>query len=229
LKYLGEGEALYVGGKVKVEDSLLSRKERKKLEKELEPLLRPLPNKKFLGLRPKLYFYNIAGEPKRDKGFRYWLRNKVGEPPVYSVRLIWNITKVFFKTIPKQRLFQGKNRIRFKRNQPQRKVTAEYIVRPGKQYKIKSVKFPSDSSVLSKNIAQLQRRSRLKVGDAYSLDNIKDERERIDTRLKEKGYYYFSPDFILVQVDSTVGKQEVDLIVKVKSETPETFQKNLQD
>lgn len=226
LKYLEEGEALYVGGKVKVEDSLLSRKERKNLEKELEPLLRPLPNKKFLGLRPKLYFYNIAGEPKKDKGFRYWLRNKVGEPPVLFSQVDLEYNESILQNYAENKgYFKVRTASDSTGTSRNRKVTAEYTVRPGKQYKIKSVTFPSDSSELSKNIARLQRRSRLKVGDAYSLDNIKDERERIDTRLKEKGYYYFSPDFILVQVDSTVGKQEVDLIVKVKNETPERSKK----
>jgi len=102
-----------------------------------------------------------------------------------------------------------------------RKVTAEYTVRPGYQYKIKSVTFPTDTTnTLERDIAKLGRRSRLRVGQPYDLDRIKAERERIDTRLKERGYYYFSPDYLVVQVDSTVGTKEVDLIVKVKDETP---------
>ncbi|NBL64179.1 BamA/TamA family outer membrane protein [Flavobacterium sp. NST-5] len=221
LKYLPEGDALYVGGEVTVEDTLLSKSERKKLEKELEPLLRPKPNSSFLGLRPKLYFYNIAGEPKKDKGFRYWLRNKVGEPPVlfsqvdmeYNESILQNYAenKGFFKTATESdSTGHSKNR----------KVTAEYIVKPGPQYKIKSVTFPQDSSQLSKDIAQVTRRSRLREGRPYDLDRIKAERERIDGRLKEKGYFFFSPDYLLVQVDSTVGNKEVDLIVKVKDETP---------
>jgi hypothetical protein len=39
---------------------------------------------------------------------------------------------------------------------------------------------------------------------------------RIDARLKEKGFYYFLPDYLKVQVDSTVADHQVDLIVKVK-------------
>ena len=80
-KYLPEGDLLYTGGSVEVKDSILKKKERKELAKELEGLLRPKPNKSILGLRPKLWIYNIAGEPKKQKGFRYWLRNKVGEEP----------------------------------------------------------------------------------------------------------------------------------------------------
>lgn len=81
-KYLPEGDLLYTGGSVEVKDSIMKKKDRKALETEMEGLLRPKPNKTFLGLRPKLWFYNIAGEPKKQKGFRYWLRTKVGEEPV---------------------------------------------------------------------------------------------------------------------------------------------------
>lgn len=222
LKYLPEGEALYVGGSVKVEDTAISKKERKNLEEQLEPLLRPKPNSSFLGLRPKLYFYNLAGEPSKDKGFRYWLRNKVGQPPVlfsqvdlaYNESILQNYAenKGYYK-VRTESDSTGKSN--------NKKVTAEYTVRPGYQYKIKSVTFPSDTTnTLERDIAKLGRRSRLRVGQPYDLDRIKTERERIDTRLKEQGYYYFNPDYLLVQVDSTVGTKEVDLIVKVKEETP---------
>ena len=142
-KYLAEGELLYVGGSVKVVDSTMKKKERKNLETELEKLLRPKPNSSFLGLRPKLYFYNLAGEPKKEKGFKYWLRTKVGEPPVlfskvnleYNSDLLANYAenKGYFKVkTSADSTRQGK------------KATAEYAVFPAMQYKIKEVIFPED-------------------------------------------------------------------------------------
>ncbi|MDR6967705.1 outer membrane protein assembly factor BamA [Flavobacterium arsenatis] len=218
-KYLKEGELLYVGGSVKVEGKEIPKKERKALKKELEDLLRPKPNSRILGLRPKLYFYNIAGTPKKDKGFKHWLKYKVGEAPVlfgqvdlqYNADVLRNYTenKGFFKVqVESDSTRKGK------------KATAEYIVKPGKQYKIKQVTFPEDSSEVAKAIQKTKRRSLLKVGNAYDFETIKAERERIDERLKERGFFYFGADYIMIQVDSTVGKQEVDLIVKVKDETP---------
>ncbi|MGQ7947525.1 translocation and assembly module lipoprotein TamL [Flavobacterium sp. WC2509] len=219
-KYLPEGDLLYTGASVTVKDSILKKKERKALEKDLEELLRPKPNKQILGLRPKLWFYNIAGEPKKDKGFRYWLRTKVGEAPVllskvdldYNASVLRNYAenKGYFKT-----RVSADSTVRSKR------VTAEYIVQPRKQYKIKEVKFPEDSSGLGKAIARTSRRSLLKVGNPYDLDIIKTERERIDTRLKEKGFYYFNPDYILAQVDSSKGASLVSIKLKIKEETPE--------
>ncbi len=221
-KYLPEGDMLYVGGEVEVKDTVMSRKERKAMEKVMEGLLRPKPNSGFLGLRPKLYIYNLAGEPKKERGLRYWLRNKVGEPPVlmsqvdldYNADILQNYSenKGYFKV-----------RTSADSTSRNRRAKAKYTVTPRQQYKIRKVIFPGDSAAteLDSTVANIRKRSRLKKGQPYDLDVIKEERERIDQRLKNKGYFYFNPDFILVQVDSTVGNHQVDLIVKIKDETPE--------
>ncbi|TGD59519.1 translocation and assembly module lipoprotein TamL [Flavobacterium humi] len=223
-RYLPEGELLYTGGKVKVIDTAVSRKERKSLQKELHGLLRPKPNSRILGLRPKLFFYNLAGEPKKEKGFRYWLRYKVGEPPVlfsqvdldYNTRLLQNYSEN-----------RGYFKVRASADSTRRgkRATAEYEVQPGKQYHIKDVTFPTDSTTLGIAVAATQDKTLLKTGEGYDLDRIKAERIRIDARLKEQGYYYFGPDYLKVQVDSTVGSYETDLIVKVKEETPAAAKK----
>lgn len=218
-KYLPEGDLLYTGGSVTVKDSILKKKERKALENELNDLLRPKPNKQFLGLRPKLWFYNIAGEPKKQKGIRYWLRTKVGEPPVlfskvdleYNASVLRNFTenRGYFKT-----------RVSADSTVSHKRATAEYTVVPKKQYIIKSVIFPDDSLAMSRIIGRSSRRSLLKVGQPYDLDVIKAERERIDARLKEKGYYYFNPDYLLAQVDSSKGDHEVKIRLVIKADTP---------
>ncbi len=60
----------------------------------------------------------------------------------------------------------------------------------------------------------------LAAGDQYDLAKLKQERERIDAALKEKGYFYFSPDFIVFQADSTAGNRRVNLSLLVKKDIP---------
>jgi outer membrane protein insertion porin family len=67
---LPEGELLYVGAKVKVEGKETPKKERKALKTTLQEIVRPKPNSSFLGFRPKLVVYNMAGTPKKQKGIR---------------------------------------------------------------------------------------------------------------------------------------------------------------
>lgn len=221
-KYLPEGDMLYVGGKVKVEDTVMKRKERKKMEKELEGLLRPRPNRTLLGLRPKLWFYNIAGEPKRERGFRHWLRTKVGEPPVLFSQVDLDYNADVLQNYSENRGY-FKTRTAADSTSSNRRAKALYTVTTGKRYTIRKVIFPGDSTKteIDSSIANLRRRTHLKKGQPYDLGVIKEERERIDQRLKNRGYYYFNPDYILIQVDSTVGDHQVDLILKVKDNTPE--------
>jgi outer membrane protein insertion porin family len=219
-KYLPEGDLLYTGGTVTVKDTFLKRKERKALEEQLKTLLRPKPNKQILGLRPKLWFYNIAGEPKNDKGIRYWLRTKVGEAPVLFSKVDLDYNAAILRNFSENRGY-FKTTVSADSTVNNKRVTAEYTVDIKKQYKIKNVKFPEDSSALGKAIARTSRRSLLKEGNSYDLDIIKTERERIDARLKEKGFYYFNADYILAQVDSTNGDATVNIRLKIKEETPE--------
>lgn len=216
---LPEGELLYTGAKVKVEGDATPKSDRKAIKAALEELIRPKPNGSFLGIRPKLFFYNLAGTPKKEKGFRYWLKNKVGEPPVlYSKVDLEYTTKVLENYSQNNGYFNTKATADSTRKG--KTATATYTVIPKKRYSIRSVQFPQDSSLLASYIRRTEKRSLLKITNGYSLDAIKEERDRIDARLKEKGFYYFNADYIKVQVDSTVADHQVDLIVKVKEETP---------
>lgn len=218
-RFLPEGELLYTGAKVTVEGKEVSKKEKKALKTALKEVVRPKPNSSILGLRPKLYIYNLAGTPKKEKGWRYWLRTKVGEAPVLYSQVDLEYNKSVLQNFAENSgYFNTKTSADSTRYG--KKATAEYNVKPGKQYKIKEVKFPTDSSIISTAVRNTRRRSLLKKEEGYSLDVIKEERIRIDARLKEKGFFYFNPDYLKVQVDTTVADHQVDLIVKVKEEAP---------
>ena len=144
-KYLPEGDLLYTGGSVTIKDSIMKKKNRKALEKELEGLLRPKPNKQIFGLRPKLLIYNLAGEPTKDKGFRYWLRNKVGQPPVLfsQVDLAYNESIL-------QNYAENKGYFNAKAQgdtlSKNKKAEVHYVLQPQKRYYINQINFPKDTS-----------------------------------------------------------------------------------
>ncbi|MEZ7504843.1 BamA/TamA family outer membrane protein [Flavobacterium sp. Arc2] len=222
-KNLPDGELLYTGAKIKVEGDATPKKERKALKAEFEAIVRPKPNGSFLGQRPKLFIYKLAGTPKKQKGFRYWLKTKVGEAPVYYSKVDLEYNKLVLQNHAENNgYFNTKSTAYSTRHG--KTVNAVYNVIPNKQYRIREVQFPQDSTVLSTAISKTKRRTLLKKDQGYSLSTIKEERLRIDARLKEKGFYYFNSDYLKVQVDSTVADHQVDLIVKVKDKTPEQSQ-----
>ncbi|MCD9617279.1 translocation and assembly module lipoprotein TamL [Chryseobacterium gleum] len=220
-RFLKEGQMLYTGAEVKIENDTISKKEKKELQAALEANLTPKPNSTFLGMRPKLYFYNIAKEPKKDKGFNYWLKYKVGEKPV----LLGDVDREFNKDII-ENYSENKGYFNAKATydtvSKNKKAQVIYTVRPGSRYLIDGVKFQKDSTLVNQEIQSFADKTLLKNGRPFDLDVIKSERERIDNRLKERGFYYFHPDNIIVQADSTVSKNhKVELNVKLKDNTPD--------
>ena len=220
IKFLKKGETLYTGAKIIVKSDSLGKKEKNNLGDALIDQLRPKPNSSFLGLRPRLYIYNIAKEPTKEKGFKYWLKYKIGEKPV----LLGSVDQEFNKKIIVN-FSENKGYFNAQASSDtlskNRKAQIIYTLKPGSRYVINKITFPADSTVVNKEIQKVKSETFLKVGDPFDLDVIKAERIRIDNHLKETGFYYFSPDDIIVQADSTVtNKQKVELFVRVKKATP---------
>lgn len=218
-KNIAENDSLYLGSSVKINDRLATSKERKFLRKELSGAIRPLPNKKMLGMRLKLRLYNFAGVPKKPKGFKNWLRNKVGEPPVLTSsfslptneKLLHNVLQnrgYFFNTVV------GSTEMKKKKSKAHFEVTTGY------QYKINETKFLEDSiSQIAKDINATAPQTLLKPGAPFNLDLIKGERLRIEKVLKEKGYYYFKPDYLFIEADTNVGNHLVNMKLRLKQDS----------
>jgi len=215
-RHLSDKESLYLGAKVKIVDTFTSAAERKNFQTQLEEAVRPKPNSTILGIRLKLTLYNIAGVPKKDSGFRNWLRNKIGEPPVLGSdvsingnnKVLQNIMQNYgFFTAESTGFLDVKNK----------KSKAKFEITTGPRTYIRNVYFEqNDTSALGANIRNTQDKTLLKPGDPYSLQAAIDERLRIDYALKNLGYYYFSPDYLVIVADTGIGNNLTDLTVKVK-------------
>src|SRR5690606_34546999 len=165
-KFVPQGDYLYTGASVKIMGDSLSKTQRSTLKKELEETLTPKPNVTFLGLRPKLYIYNITSEPKKDKGFKYWLKYKVGQKPVYlsDVDIPFNLDLIentgenmgYFNITASYDTLTSNKRAKIK-----------YHTAPRSQYLIEKVSFPKDSTVLAKEIVKTSAQSLLKVKEPF--------------------------------------------------------------
>jgi outer membrane protein insertion porin family len=219
-KSLPEGEKLYTGATVKLSGSEVPSRQRKVLKSDLQGLTRPKPNSRVLGLPVKLYVYNAFAR-KKPKSLLGKLRDKFGEPPVLLSRvdLQQNVT-ILQNHLENKGYFRAK--VTGDTVVKKRKGTAVYDVETGSQYTIANIQFPGDSTAIGAAITQTAKESLLKKGDPFNLDVIKGERARIDGVVKEQGYYYFSPDYLLAEVDTINSTNNtVDMRLVLKPETPD--------
>jgi outer membrane protein insertion porin family len=214
-----DGDHLYTGATVELRTDSLDKRTKKVLQSDLQGLTRPKPNARLLGVPLKLIIYN-ALRNKKPNSFWGKLRDKQGQQPVLlsSVDLGLNTTnldaflenKGFFRAeVSGDSTTKGK------------KGSVKYVAIAGPRYTIDSVIFPGDTSAMAGAIRESSKESLLKPGAPFDLDLIKGERTRIDAYVKERGFYFFSPEFLLAQVDSTDGLNKVDMRLVLKPETPE--------
>jgi len=216
-RHLPAGEKLYTGARIVVNGASTVR-EKKVLKEDLGGLTRPKPNTKFLGIPIKLSIYNLFRN-KKENSFFGRIRDKNGEPPVLLSQLdLPRNIKVLQSHMENKGYFQAK--VTGDTIVRRRKAHASYVVVAGDQYKIAAVSFPSDSSILTSTIAETSDKTLLKPGKPFDLDVIKAERIRIDAYLKENGFYYFSPEFILIKTDTTLGNHLVNMYVTIKPDVP---------
>ena len=218
-KYLAPGQKLYTGGEVKIADKYANKSEAKALSTELGTLLRPQPNGSILGLRVMLYIYDKTRTNKRT-GLKHYLNTHLGEPPV----LVSSIDLDKNSSILQNRLQnEGYFLAQVAGDTVGKKKTAKavYTAQTGPAYHYRSITFPKDNDDLDTAVAGASNKTFLKVGDKFNLDIIKNERIRIDARLKEEGFFYFAPEDLIMRYDSTVAGHQVDMFVKVKDATPD--------
>lgn len=217
-RFLSDGESLYKGNKVKVEDTLLSKRQQKAMAAELSDIIRPKPNRSFLGIRFKLWVYNMAGKPKSDFGIRYWLRNKIGEPPVLGSDMnIQANERLLDNYLQNQGYFssfsEGEKITKNKRTK------AFFSIHSGVQDSIRNVKFSLiKGNQLSKDIFSTKGSSLIKSHSPYSLDTIIAERERITQILRNQGYYYFNPEYIIIKADTGAAPHQMDVTVSLNTD-----------
>jgi len=218
-KYLAPGQKLYTGGQVKIDDKNIKKSQAKALSAELKGLLRPLPNGSILGLRVKLYIYDKTRTNKK-RGLKHYLNTHLGEPPV----LISSVDLDKNSSILQNRLQnEGYFLAQVSGDTVGKKKTAiaVYTAQTGPAYHYHKITFPTDNDDLDTAVTGTSKQTLLRVGDKFNLDVIKNERIRIDARLKEEGFFYFAPEDLIMRYDSTVAGHQVDMFVKVKDATPD--------
>ena len=218
-KHLPEKERLYDGTDIVMKaDSTVSKDEQGSLKEQLGALARPRPNKKLFGYPYKVGLYYLFGEPKKN-GFRAWFRRKFGEEPVLaSAKAISSNIPVWRATLQNEGYF-GSN-VTGSLKEKGYKARGVYEVNVKQRYHVDSVAFLSDSTPARRALRVAGRRTIIKKGDPYRFDNIKLERERISQALKQRGFYYFLPDYIAILADNDSVRHQTNLYFAIKPEMP---------
>lgn len=229
-KHLPADEKLYTGAKIKLESS--EKVNKRFIKAAVNESFRPEPNKSYFGMRPQLWLYMATSE-NPDSKFKKWLR-KTGEAPV----LMSHVNPQATAAVIDARLFNMgifDSYTEFKIVEKKSTASVIYSSHVHKPYTFKDFVYnisplnPLSPKVgtqqgnlksLSDVILSDKGNSFIKTGEDYNLDILKAERIRIDALLKNEGYFYFNPDYLLFKADTSNIHHTISLELTLKDSIP---------
>lgn len=226
-KNLPEGEVLYTGiRKIEVFDEDKSRAGEEALS-EVEGALKYPPNNALLGsssirfpLPFGLWIYNAFVHKKGKVG--KWIFNKLAAKPVFISTVNPEVrTKVARNLLNEYGYFDGATDFRVIPDpKNDRKAKISYSIEMEHPYTYDSIRYMpirrQADSLIRANIGNRL----LYDGENFNIVKMQAERERISSLLRNNGYYYFRPDFIVYQADTLLNPGKVALRVLPKESLP---------
>lgn len=218
-KYIPENEKLYTGASLEINRDF-SVKGYKKISAELEGLLKPEPNNKIIGMRIGLWSYYKM--QKENPGFiNRFIYEKIGEEPVYlsSIESV-KTQELILNRLDNNGFFYSEVDAEVT---PKSKTAAiKYTVDLAQPYQLASYQYEEDSLPIDRNIRELLKSTKITEGDYFSLELMKNERERLNEGLKNRGFYNFNPDFLIFEADTNqYDAKKFDLFLRLKQNAPE--------
>lgn len=168
-----------------------------------------------------LWIYNAFNDS--SKGIKGWIYRKFAKDPVLisDVRpelrttLIKNILDnngYFSSTVNYDILYDKKN---------PKKAKISYTADVSSPYLIDSIQYLKGDDLLSMMIDSMARQSKwLHPGAIYCVDSLSSERIRIANRLRNRGYYYFKPEYIEFEADSLITPHRIAIRFTLSPQMP---------
>lgn len=168
-----------------------------------------------------LWAYNYLYTPK-EKGFKYWLYKRLAKQPVLISKVQPGLrTKVAEQVLENYGYFgsQAEDSLLYRKHG--RKAKVYYTLRIAPPWYYSNISYPQAGGGLQPLIDSMRATSLLRVGAQYNMDSLTLERKRISQLLRNRGYYYFRPEYMEYLADTTVERRRVDLRLNLKPNVPE--------
>lgn len=215
-KHLNEDDKVLKNVKLQLDtDKKFSNK--RILEDRLYLLSKQKPNTYFLGMPYKVWLYNLRYQQYQTDSLNFQIRNKVVEQPVVfdSASAQESVRNIKDYLINRGYFYSDVNfSVKYKRK---KYAKLKYAIKTGNGYYINNVDYTADSALISaefsKIINEIRKNSLLQKRSQYSHTVIGEERLRIVTEMRNKGYYNFGTNnltFILDTLQSSIKLDDID-------------------
>lgn len=232
-KHLAEGEQLYVGiHKVEMVNQDKSAAGVKALE-EVEAAIAYAPNHALLGssslrfpIPYGLWMYNSLHKYADTKGIGNWFFRRLAANPVYlSSANPDTRVKIGENLLREYGFFDGNLSYSIDTLKNPKKVKLNYRIEMNNPYYLDSISYINFPARADSLIQRTGEKRAIHKGEVFSVLQLEEERQRLSTLFRNRGYFYFRPEFISYRADTLQNPGHVQLQVLPKRGLPEQAQK----
>lgn len=185
---------------------------------EISGFIQQKPNKKLLGLfRFYVWVYENANQGK-DTRFKKWMKNSIGQKPVILDSILTNTsTKQIKAYLNNKGFFNSKisKNIIYKK----KRAKIYYSIHLGQHYIINQIKYQIQDSLVDSVIKKNASTIYLKNGMRYDAYLLEYERDRLTNVLRNNGFFYFSKEYIIFNIDSSFNNNKLNINVIIKNKS----------
>lgn len=228
-KRIPDGEMLYNGLHMKV-NTPEGVKMPGEVKSDLMTSINVRPNNALPVLKPYrrypfplgLWVYNNWNDSA--KGLKGWLYDKLVDEPVLvsDVRPETRV-KMLKSILDNNGYFESSVDYVVSQHKNPKIADIDYTINTGDPYLIDSVIFFNDEKPgIYRFIDSVARKSTYLVkGQQFCIDSLSAERVRIANAMRNRGYYYFRPDYIEFLADSLITPERISLKFSLADDTPD--------
>ena len=212
-RHIPSGQYLLSKSDVRIEREKQLTRDERATRTELEQFIRQHPTKRFLGTNFYLWAYNSADPDKTNWWNRF--KRRIGKDPVLLDSTLTARSAEGMKIYLNGKGFLDASTA-FRVDTSGKKAKVTYLARQGEPYRIGSIRYDFRDRSLQSIIFSDTISTLLHTDDIFDANTLDDERVRITSFLKNRGYYNFSINNISYVADSTAGNRTVNLTMVVK-------------
>jgi outer membrane protein assembly factor BamA len=177
----------------------------------------------FLGFMPLTWVY-YKTENKTDKKFFKWINTTMGEKPVYfSEDMKETSVSQISKYLNDIGYFNSGISTEIKNKKGIAKIY--YGIYPSKPYVVDVISYKISDSTIYNYVKEIEKILPVQTGDIYNAFELDDERDMITEHLKNNGYYYFTKDYIFMEIDTNSNVRKANINIRIDNVVDPVTQK----
>lgn len=191
---------------------------------ELYYFLRQTPNHKVLGFaKLQLATYNLSGSDT-TKWFNRWVR-RIGQPPViYDDELTDASVRQLHTALVNRGYMEAVVEADTIVRPDGRQIDVSYRITTGEPHRIASLAYDIADSALQAIVLADSAAGLINAGAPLDRNILDEERARITSLLRNRGYYAFTKEYITFVADTVRGSRDVSLTLRLRPPHAATVQ-----